>query len=57
MMMAPGVEPPAPGTNPADMPAHMAIPMPAPAAVGAATKYPSQDPSAMGAVSKKKEEN
>jgi pre-mRNA-splicing factor RBM22/SLT11 len=37
------------------MPAHVAIPMPAPAAVGHATKYPSMDPSQMGAVSKKQE--
>ena len=56
MMMAPGVEAPANGQAlPPDMPAHVAIPMPAPAAVGHATKYPSMDPSQMGAVSKKQE--
>ena len=56
MMMAPGVAPPADGTNPADLPAHMAIPMPAPSAVGAKVAYPSQDPTAMGAVSKEVKE-
>lgn len=53
MMMAPGVAPPPDGTSPADMPAYMAIPMPAPSAVGATMKYPSQDPTAMGAISAK----
>ena len=56
MMMAPGVEAPASGQAlPPDMPAHVAIPMPAPSAAGHATKYPSMDPSQMGAVSKKQE--
>lgn len=49
MMMAPGVPPPADGKLPADMPAYMAIPMPAPSAVvGSKAKYPSMDPNAMG---------
>ena len=56
MMMAPGVAPPADGTNPADLPSHMAIPMPAPSAVGAKVAYPSQDPTAMGAISKEVKE-
>lgn len=54
MMMAPGVEPPTDGTN---LPAHMAMPMPAPGAVGVKTKYASQDPSAMGSTGPKKDDN
>jgi pre-mRNA-splicing factor RBM22/SLT11 len=50
--MAPGVQPPD-GRIPSDMPAHMVMPMPAPSVVGVKVKYASQDPSAMGSVSKK----
>jgi pre-mRNA-splicing factor RBM22/SLT11 len=57
MMMAPGVAPPADGKIPADMPAYMAMPMPAPGGVaGGKAQYPSMDPSAMGSTGAKKTE-